>query len=292
MKYSTFFVVLLFLWACNPSEKVSEETNDQLTMVYLSSRGDGFDLYKKVVGDTFDVKITNNPGWDWNPQPTSGGGIVLNSTDTSGGFSIRKVDLEGTELSFDTQGISDLAIAPNGNDIVYQRKNGDYSNLFYSVLSAIQDSIQITNENSYNGRAKWSLQSDKIAYISDRTGTNEIFIYDLQTQSTSQLTSNNLREKYISWGPDGKSIVATMQSDSTENDIYKIDIETSEATQLTSTPDINESEIAWSPDGNYIAYHAKVNATDDIFLLHLVSKEILQVTHGEGYHGEPVFVLN
>ncbi len=82
-----------------------------------------------------------------------------------------------------------------------------------------------------------------------------------------------------------------MQTDSTENDIYRINTESKEVSQITVTPNVNQSEIAWSPDGIYIAYHAKIDTYDDIFLLNLASKEVTKVTNGEGYHGEPIFAL-
>ncbi len=167
MKINYFFIWILFLTFCSSPDETSEIKNQSLTLVYLSSRGDGFDLHKRKVGDSIDTKITSNPGWDWNPQPIEGGLIVQNSTDTAGGFTMRKIDLSGNELTFDLQGIPEVIIAPDGDQILFQRKTGDTTNLWLSKLSKIEDSIQITFEGLYNGRAKWSSQSDKIAYLSD-----------------------------------------------------------------------------------------------------------------------------
>ncbi|MEL6968741.1 MAG: hypothetical protein AAFO02_01120 [Bacteroidota bacterium] len=59
---------------------------------------------------------------------------------------------------------------------------------------------------------------------------------------------------------------------------------------LTDTP-FSESKIAWSPSGRYIAYHAKVDEMDDIFLLEIQMGKVEKVTAGNGYHGEPEWIL-
>lgn len=289
--YSIPLAFVIISCSNQTSGEVESKKELPLTLIYLSSRGDGFDLYQKKIGDSTETKITSNPGWDWNAQAINGEGIVHNSTDTLDGFSMRKIEANGNSASLYLGGLPEVTIAPDGDQVVYARKNGDNNYLMLSKLSSLKDSILISDEESYNGRAKWSAKSNKIAYISDRTGSNEIFVYSVNGKSTLQLTSNGYREKYLSWGPDGEFIATTMQTDSTENDIYQISILTKTVDQLTNTPEIHESEISWSPNGQFIAYHAKVNTKDDIYLLNIETKEVKKVTNGEGYHGEPVFIL-
>lgn len=281
-------ILLVILAGCN-SKQESKSLNKPTTLVFLGSRGSGFDLYRQSVGDSSAVKITQNPGWDWRAQPVSGGMIVYNSADTSGNMQIRKMDGDGKAIDFNTYGLSDFTISGDGNSIIYSRKSGDATNLIIAQLNNLSDSLQITNTESYNGRPIWSPDGKKIAYISDRSKSNEIYIYDLNDRKTTQLTSNDLREKYMCWSPDGNSIATTMQKEGEENDIYQIELSKGAITRLTDTP-INESEINWSPDAKYIVYHAQVNEKDDIYLLEIESGGITKVTNGEGYHGEPVFL--
>ena len=101
------------------------------------------------------------------------------------------------------------------------------------------------------------------------------------------MTHNQSREKYLSWGPQGKQVAYTLSSEGAEDyDIYMLDLASGESTQLTDTP-IGESEIAWSPDGKWIAYHAAINDSDHIYLLNREDKSIKQITQDEAYHGEP-----
>ena len=85
-------------------------------------------------------------------------------------------------------------------------------------------------------------------------------------------------------------MACTFAKENLPNDIYLIDIQSSATTQLTQTP-INESEISWSPVGGKIAYHAQVNEKDDIYTIDIQSGEVRKITNGEGYHGEPAWIV-
>ena len=93
----------------------------------------------------------------------------------------------------------------------------------------------------------------------------------------------------MSWSADDSKLATTMNTDSTENEIYLIDLNTLEVEQLTNTP-INESEIACSPDGKYIAYHAQVDEKDDIYLLNIQNGQLKKITNGQVYVGEPAWI--
>jgi len=61
-----------------------------------------------------------------------------------------------------------------------------------------------------------------------------------------------------SWSPDGEKIVYQVSMDDsvrmTESDLFIIDVNGTNVTQLTDTADELEINPSWSPDGNEIAY--------------------------------------
>lgn len=261
-------------------------------IVYISNKGGSFDIYKNTMNGSNEIRLTSEKGWEWYPQFSNlENSIIYNSQDTAGNFELKIMNVDGKGSKTFNTAIPGFDICPSNSWVAYTRKSGDASNILITNLKSMGDSVKITDNEYYNGRPKWSVDGHKVAYISDRTGNNEIFIYDRLKNETKQLTSNDLREKYISWSPDGKYLATTMQKADEPNDIFIIKIDDGSTIHLTKTK-INESEIAWSPDGRYIAYHAKVDGKDDIFILSLESKEITKITKSDGYHGEPAWVTS
>ena len=74
-----------------------------------------------------------------------------------------------------------------------------------------------------------------------------------------------------SWSPDSKKIIYQITQDDghkiTGSDLYVINVDGTEKTQLTDTPDEFEFEPSWSPDGRKIAYRSEVTA--QIYILTL-----------------------
>lgn len=281
---------LLGLLSCQNPPENNDPAIVEEALVYIASRGDGFNLYKWNLATSTETQLTNAPGWEWAPQFMADKQIILhNSQDTSGNFSVKSISTEGQQASFPIPDVPDLAISPNGQWITFIRKKGEAQDIKLAPISNLSDSLTITPDSAYHGRVKWSFDSERLAFISDQSGANEVYMYDLATAKTTRLTSNTQREKYLSWSPDGKKLACTMRTDSTENEIVLIDITTKGQTQLTQTS-WNESEIAWSPSGRYLAYHAQVEEEDNIFLIELATDQIIQLTKNNGYHGEPAWI--
>jgi len=92
---------------------------------------------------------------------------------------------------------------------------------------------------------------------------DHIFITDLKSKQSVQLSSDNTNHYLPSWSPDSKKIAyVTKKGDFDRHnnwDIYIHDINKSEATQLTTHPGEDSSPSGasrpqWSPDGKTIAY--------------------------------------
>ena len=154
------------------------------------------------------------------------------------------------------------------------------------------EAVELINEPSYNGRPKWSPAGQSFSFISDRSGSNELYLYGFPNGEITPLTENDLREKYTSWMPDGHGIVYTASDDpeGKSNDIFRINILTKEVTRLTNDTLLYE-EICVSPDGEWIAYHGKTGGEDHIFLMDINGANKRQLTSARAYHGEPEWVL-
>lgn len=99
-------------------------------------------------------------------------------------------------------------------------------------------------------------ENEKILFMSNRDGFWEI--YSMNTDGTNQtrLTKDNMKWPYpFSVSPDGRKIAYI--SDITGNtDLWVMDIDTKEKTQVTDTKNSDEGTPCWSPDGKAIIFHA------------------------------------
>ncbi|HAS44990.1 MAG TPA: hypothetical protein DCS93_31200 [Microscillaceae bacterium] len=291
---SLLFLVLLSSLLMSTTLVLNIKPQEKL--LYISKRGAGFDIYKNTLNGQNETQLTTLEGWEWQTQYIKKLGkqrhlILFNSQNKKEGFRMRAMDRQGNPVNLNTKGLPAFDMSPNGQWVVYNRKQGKATHIILVPFAHPQDSIQITSGRHYHGRMKWSPDSRRISFISDKSGSNEIYVYRLKSKKTERITNNQVREKYCTWAPNGRQIITSMQKGKANNDLFLIDLKTRQTMRLTDTPSIHESEIAWSPSGKYVAYHAKVAGKDDIFLLTLKTKKVTKITQGQGYHGEPGWIV-
>lgn len=97
----------------------------------------------------------------------------------------------------------------------------------------------------------WS-RSGRIAFVSDRTGSDELYVIDSTGRGLRRLTTSPAAESAPSWSPDGRRL-AFVSAEGLTVDLYVLDIAKGSMTQLTTDP-FNEGSPAWSADGRTIAF--------------------------------------
>jgi len=134
----------------------------------------------------------------------------------------------------------------------------------------------------------WSPDGKWIAYISDKTGEDEIYIAAQDgTGEPRQLTRNADTYKYQPfWSPDGKKL---LWDDKLQRLSY-VDIETKEVVQVVKAERWELQRFAWSPDSRWIAYaKPEVEGMMKVYLYSLDSKKTVEVTDGWYSSSEPCF---
>lgn len=118
------------------------------------------------------------------------------------------------------------------------------------------DSLDFTINNF-----RWSPDGSKIAFTHQPNPLinsfleADISVYDLETDQHRVLVSNQGRDGFADWSPDGKSILyGTDLDDQTSNfyknsKVYRIDIDGSNNKQLAAKFDENLNSLSWNPAG-------------------------------------------
>jgi Tol biopolymer transport system component len=113
---------------------------------------------------------------------------------------------------------------------------------------------QLTTENLENAAVPymWSPDGKFVAYTSRRTGTRDIYIADVSSGESRQLT-NDVRDDYQArWSPDGKWI-AFLSDRGGQTDLWVVLSAGGNATRVTNDLAI-EVNPRWSPDGRSLMY--------------------------------------
>lgn len=101
--------------------------------------------------------------------------------------------------------------------------------------------------------------TNQIAFTSDETGHRNVYVLDIDSGQRKQLTNTTDNEHVPAWSPDGKHLAF-----GSRNQVFLVDADGSERTQITRTPGKWEAFTpTWSPDGKHLA----VASHGDIFII-------------------------
>jgi len=132
------------------------------------------------------------------------------------------------------------------------------------------------------GQPSWSPDGKSIAFVSNMSGRNNLWVIPSDGGFPTQLTVSDQRQTGTAWSPDGKWIAYQSDYDGDEQwDIFLVSPKTGKVVNLTRTREIAETNPAWSPDGRYLAYEVKPRAASatEIDIYDMVLREIKHLTN-------------
>lgn len=164
----------------------------------------------------------------------------------------------GREFSFDlTEGswIS-LDVSPDGQTIVF-----DFLGDLYTIPVEGGEATQITEGMQFDSQPRFSPDGKKIAFISDASGGEGVWIYDLETEEPEQLTRGKDNEyQSPEWTPDGKYVIAS-KDDPGSHKIWLYHVDGGSGTALVREPgNLRMTEGAFGADERYIWFSRRTGA--------------------------------
>jgi len=133
------------------------------------------------------------------------------------------------------------------------------------------------------GRPTWSPDGKSIAFVSNMSGRNNLWLVPAEGGWPVQLTVSDQRQAAPTWSPDGKWIAYQSDYDGDELwDIFLVSPKSGKVVNLTGTRTIAETNPTWSPDGRYLAYLVKprTSAAREIDVYDMVMREVKHITTG------------
>src|SRR5256884_6240415 len=129
------------------------------------------------------------------------------------------------------------------------------------------------------GNTAWSPDGKTIAFVTNITGRNNIWIVAAEGGWPMQLTVSDQRQTAVAWSKDGKWIAYQSDYDGDEQwDIFLVSPKTGQVVNITKTREIAEENPAWSPDSRYLAYMVKPK-TSSVFEIDVYDTVLRDVKH-------------
>ena len=108
------------------------------------------------------------------------------------------------------------------------------------------------------GESAWSPDGKQIAFITNISGSRNIWIVPDEGGWPLQLTVSKQRQSNPAWSPKGRWIAYQADIDGNEQwDIFLVSPRDGQVINLTNTAEISEENPCWSPDGEKLTYVVK-----------------------------------
>ena len=154
---------------------------------------------------------------------------------------------EGTWMSLD--------VSPDGKTIAF-----DFLGDIFTMPITGGKPEQFTKGMAFDSHPKFSPDGKKLLFITDRSGGENIWWFNLDKKDSLQITKgNNDHYQSAEWTPDGNYIVGSRGTRNLKLFLFHKD--GGFGAQLISKPDaLKTVEPAFGPDGRYIWYSQRFNA--------------------------------
>ena len=186
--------------------------------------------------------------------------------------------------------ISNMTAAPEGKRIIFEARGE-----LFNVPKEEGYTLNLTKSSgAFDRNPSWSPDGKYIAFWSDMSGENEIYLKaSKENEPAKKITNRGKGFGYkLYWSPDSKYISFIDET----NTIYLLEVASTSITTVDKTSwNVGHGSrfgysISWSPDSKWFTYTKGLeNANEAVFIYNLAEKKVHQATNGFYQDFQPVF---
>jgi Tol biopolymer transport system component len=161
------------------------------------------------------------------------------------------VDLESGGLRRIETGASTGCFSPDARKVAYSKNWGGGSEVFVLDL-ATGDRVNVSRTPGRNSAPTWSPDGKRIAFVSGRDGTQELWTVSPDGSGAKQLTrSGGAKPFNPEWSSDGKDVLYYLERGDQKDQVWAVGADGTGAVNLTQD-DAHNIFPGWGPDGTIV----------------------------------------
>jgi tricorn protease len=232
------------------------------TIYYNSDRDGHFNLYAYDVASGKTTQATTSRIWDvrW-PSSDNESRIVYESNGELQIFDVKAKKNTPISINVPDDGlnrrasripvanfIEDIGLSPKGERVLFCAR-GD---IFTAPVEKGATRNLTHSSNAHDKSPRWSPDGSRIAFISDKTGEEEIWVIAQDGLTPAeQLTNGGKAMRYAAeWSADGKQLAFGDK----DGKVYILTLADKKLTEIADSPSGQITDYVWSPRGNFLAF--------------------------------------
>jgi Tol biopolymer transport system component len=245
------------------------------------------DIYTVPVADgeperlTFDAK--NIDGLAWTPD----GQEIIFSSNRGGAQGLWRIAASGgtaEPIAVGGQNVHTLTISPDGRRLAYAEYVEDMDISRIEIPGSPNQKVvpsKLIASTQVDGDGYFSPNGKRIAFASERSGNNEIWVCDSDGRNPVQLTFLESGSGTPNWSPDGKQIAFDARPQG-NSDIFVMSAAGGTPKPLTAEPS-EDFMPSWSRDGHWLYFGSTRSGVQEIWKIPSNGGTAIQVTKEGGF---------
>ncbi len=247
--------------------------------IYFVSNRDGtFNIWKVPMAGGDPVQVTSHKGeGSLYPSISSDGGTIvyernfeLYKLQTRNGkyaparIALKTDYIENPHAYRKFSKVDDFDISHDGKRVAFCT-HGE----IFTIPVEKGRAVQLTDSPARDRRVCYDPKSERVAFISDRTGEEQIYIINADGTGLGQLTDTETLKPEVAWSPDGEYL-SVVESD---NSLWIYNVEAKEGRRLIRPKEGRPFNVVWSPDGKWLAYaRDNEDSWSDVYIMSAVNE--------------------
>ena len=219
--------------------------------------------------------------------PAAPEGRLLFSSKRDGHYAIYRSRLDSGELErlFIGEGDSrEPSVSRDGRLLLTQILAGQHRGLWQVDLETHSAGV-LLDDSANLSQAAWAPDGDTLAYVSNRSGSDQVWITRVDAGAGAMLTEEPVSAGQPTWGPGGTYLAYTGRR--ADNwDIFRVRSDGQEVRQLTSDSSV-DWQPAWSPVADQIAFASNRSGEYQIHVMDADGRNVRQITDLVGGAEQP-----